>query len=190
MITSQKGINLIKQFEGVSLTAYKAIKTEQYYTIGYGHYGSDVKYNDKISLIDAEELLKKDLSKFEKYVNKYDKVYGFNQNEFDALVSFTYNCGNGNLDKLLQGGKRTKSQIASIIVLYNKSNGKVLGGLTKRRKAEQKLFLEPINDLRKIANEVIGGKYGNGADRKKKLEDLGYNYKEVQSLVNRILKGE
>lgn len=138
MKTSKKGIELIKQFEGCRLKAYKAVPTEKYYTIGYGHYGADVVEGMSISAADAEEYLKRDLEKFELYVDKLNLK--LNQNQFDALVSFTYNCGPGNLRKLTMG--RTIAQIGDAMLLYNKSGGKVLKGLQKRREAERALFYE------------------------------------------------
>ena len=91
--TSQNGIELIKSFEGCRLTAYKAVSTEQYYTIGYGHYGSDVYAGMTITQSQAEDMLKNDLKKYEGYVNTFLNNNGIdvNQNQFDALVSFTYN---------------------------------------------------------------------------------------------------
>lgn len=140
MKTSRNGINLIKQFEGCRLEAYKAVSTEKYFTIGYGHYGADVKKGMVISQNKADELLVKDLERFEGYVNKLS--LSLSQNQFDALVSFTYNCGPGNLNRLTLG--RTLPQIADAILLYNKSGGKVLKGLERRRKAERELFLKEI----------------------------------------------
>lgn len=136
---SNNGLALIKEFEGCKLTAYKAVSTEKYYTIGYGHYGSDVKVGMKISQAQAEVYLKSDLAKFEKYVNAYNLSW-INQNRFDALVSFTYNCGAANLKTLLNNGKRTAAEVSTKLLAYNKSSGKVLAGLTKRRVAEKKLF--------------------------------------------------
>lgn len=135
--TSQKGVDLIKQFEGCKLKAYKAVATEKYYTIGYGHYGADVKSGMTITKAKAEEILKTDLRKFEEAV--VCTGLNLNQNQFDALVSFTYNCGEGNLKKLINN--RSLSQIADAILLYNKSGGKVLAGLQRRRAAERNLFL-------------------------------------------------
>lgn len=137
--TSSKGLALIKGYEGCRLTAYKAVSTEKYYTIGYGHYGSDVKAGMRISQAQAEAYLVADLAKFEKYVNAYNLSW-INQNRFDALVSFTYNCGAANLKSLLNNGKRTAEQVSSKFASYNKAGGKVLAGLTKRRAAEKKLF--------------------------------------------------
>ena len=93
MKISEKGLELIKTFEGLRLSSYKALSAEKYYTIGYGHYGSDVSKDMIITESQAEELLKKDVEKFEDKVNKYSN-YSFNQNQFDALVSFAYNIGN------------------------------------------------------------------------------------------------
>ena len=88
--------------------------------------------------------MRDDLAKYEKAVLNYDAIYHFNQNQFDALVSFTYNCGVGNLKNLTQNGKRTLAQISGKILLYNKAGGVVLRGLQRRRAAEKELFDTPI----------------------------------------------
>lgn len=140
MTTSEKGITLITTYEGLSLKAYKVVSTEKYYTIGYGHYGKDVSAKMTITKDKALELLKTDLKESEAQVNKYQSIYNFNQNQFDALVSFAYNVGN--IKQLTANGTRTIDQIAKCILLYNKSGGKVLAGLKARRKAEQTLFMK------------------------------------------------
>ena len=139
MKTSQRGINLIKQFEGVRLTAYKC--PAGVYTIGYGH-TRGVKRGMKITEEEASALLTADLLNSEKAVERYESVYHWNQNEFDALVSFTFNCGATNLRALLRNGRRNRSQIAATLPLYRKAGGKVLKGLERRRAAEKALFLE------------------------------------------------
>ena len=139
MKTSQRGINLIKQFEGVRLTAYKC--PAGVYTIGYGH-TRGVKRGMKITEEEACAYLTDDLLNSEKAVERYDSVYHWNQNEFDALVSFTFNCGAANLRALLRNGRRNRSQIAETLPLYRKAGGKVLKGLERRRAAEKALFLE------------------------------------------------
>ena len=139
MKTSQRGINLIKQFEGVRLTAYKC--PAGVYTIGYGH-TRGVKRGMKITEEEASAYLTADLRNSEKAVERYDSVYHWNQNEFDALVSFTFNCGAANLRSLLRNGRRNRSQIAETLPLYRKAGGKVLKGLERRRVAEKALFLE------------------------------------------------
>ena len=139
MRTSQRGINFIKQFEGVRWTAYKC--PAGVYTIGYGH-TRGVKRGMKITEEEASAFLTADLRNNEKAVERYDSVYHWNQNEFDALVSFTFNCGAANLRSLLRNGRRNRSQIAETLPLYRKAGGKVLKGLERRRAAEKALFLE------------------------------------------------
>lgn len=139
MRTSQKGINLIKQFEGCSLQAYKCPAGK--WTIGYGH-TKGVKQGQKITQAKAEELLKSDLINYEKGVTKAVKV-PINQNQYDALVSFSYNVGLAALRTstlLKKLNKKDYTGAANEFMRWNKANGKVLNGLTKRRAAEQKLF--------------------------------------------------
>lgn len=160
MTTSTNGINLIKQFEGCRLTAYKPVAAEQYYTIGYGHYGADVTAGMTITQAQADAYLKSDLAKYEKSVNALGLT--LTQNQFDALVSFTYNCGAGNLKKLVNN--RTLTEIADALLLYNKGSGQVLAGLTKRRKAERELFLKDYvagNPYREPTTNVKLGSSGN-----------------------------
>lgn len=143
---SNNGLALIKKFEGCRLTAYKAVSTEKYWTIGWGHYGSDVKQGQTITQAQADAFLKSDCSSAEKSVNSYSK-YNWNQNQFDALVSFTFNCGSGNLKTLLNNGQRTITEISAKITAYNKSGGKVLQGLVNRRAAEKELFDKSISSI-------------------------------------------
>lgn len=140
MKISEIGLNLIISFEGFCPKATKAVKTERYYTIGYGHYGKDVEENQSITKDQALKLLKKDIKRFETKVMKYNECYNFTQNEFDALVSFAYNVGN--IDQLTAKGTRTKKEIADAMLLYIKSGGNVLNGLKKRRNKERELFLK------------------------------------------------
>ena len=135
---SSNGVVLIKSFEGFSRVACKALPSEKYLTIGYGHYGKDVKPNQTITEAEAVKLLVKDLSGFVKKVNKYNRKYGFTQNEFDALVSFCYNVGN--IDGLTKNGTRTKAQIADKFLAYSYSGGKFIQGLYNRRVKERNLF--------------------------------------------------
>lgn len=150
MKTSQTGIDLIKKFESCRLDAYKCPAGK--WTIGYGH-TEGVRAGQKISQAQAEAYLRTDLEKFEKLVAKYDNVYRWTQNEFDAMVSFAYNTGS--IDKLTVNGKRTKEEVSEKILLYVKDrNGNVLQGLVKRRKEEQKLFLAGEKEN---ASEAAGG---------------------------------
>lgn len=142
--TSKTGLALIKEFEGCSLKAYWDA-TGRLWTIGYGH-TSGVCADDTITQEQADNLLEQDVSNAEKYVNAYMDEYNFNQNQFDALVSFTFNCGCGNLHKLTDNGKRSLDVIAQKILLYTKSGGVELKGLVRRRKAERELFVTPVSE--------------------------------------------
>jgi len=147
MKISENGLNLIKNFEGCRLKAYKPVKAETYWTIGYGHYGPDVKEGMTITQEQAEKYLIDDIVGYERVVEDIcSYLPKLTQNEFDALVSFTYNCGGGGLLQLTKQKTRTKAQMMSHIEAYNKgADGKVLAGLTKRRQAEKELFLKPMD---------------------------------------------
>ena len=140
---SSQGLEFLKNFEGLRLVAYWDVNG---YSIGYGHHGADVSEGMKITQKEAEAFLKKDVAKFEKAVNalKYD----FNQNQFDALVDFAYNCGVGNLKKLTADNTRTINEISGKIPAYCKANGVALAGLVNRRRAEKQLFDKPVEDPR------------------------------------------
>lgn len=194
MKTSQTGVDLIKSFEGCRLLAYKCLPTEKYFTIGYGHYGADVRFGQRITQIEAEAMLKTDLVKYEQRVAQYDHIYHFNQNEFDALVSFCYNVGS--INQLTANGTRTRDQIREAMPKYCKAGGNVLKGLVRRRAAELELFNKQdaqqttTPTLEEVAKAVIRGVYGNGAERKKRIPaETPYKYSEVQKLVNKMLKG-
>ena len=140
MKISETGLNLIKQFEGCRLTAYK--DSAGIPTIGYGH-TKGVKLGQKITQAQADEYLRQDVASAEKAVSKYK--YSYNINQFSALVSFTYNCGAGNLKKITNSGTRTLEQISARLPNYNKAGGHVLAGLIRRRAAEKKLFDTPCS---------------------------------------------
>ncbi|MFB5761087.1 glycoside hydrolase family protein [Paenibacillus medicaginis] len=161
---SKAGLDLIKSFEGCRLTAYKPVPTEVHWTIGWGHYGSDVRQGMTITQAEADAMLARDLVKYEAYVNDRDNVPVIDkltQNQFDALVSFCYNCGAGNLKALCKG--RTVAQIADNITKYNKAGGKVLTGLVRRRAAELALYNKPDavkgdDEKMEKANTVVNDK--------------------------------
>lgn len=167
MKISQKGIDLIKKFEACRLTAYRC--PAGVWTIGYGHTG-DVRQGQTITRNYAETLLRSDLIKFELKVSKYDPQYNWNQNEFDAMVSFAYNIGN--IDQLTDRGNRSRKEIAEKILLYNKAEGQVLNGLIRRRNAERELFLTPCGKTSGNGTERREGgieEYSLMADGKKQL---------------------
>lgn len=134
----QAGLALIEQFEGCRLISYQC--SAGVWTIGYGH-TAGVHKGMKITQAQADEYLKKDVAKFEKYINNPSYVPftdKLNQNQFDALVSFAFNLGQGNVKKLCTG--RTINQIPSAMQQYCKAAGKTLPGLQRRRKAEAALY--------------------------------------------------
>ncbi len=148
MKTSQQGLDLIKKYEGCRLKAY--LDPVGILTIGYGH-TSGVKIGQSITQVQAEKYLQEDVQKFEKEVKKYDSIYHWTQSQFDALVSFTYNCGAGNLSKLTQKGNRTIRTISEKLLTYVKAGtGRTLPGLVKRRHEEKSLF-----DAEVLQNESV-----------------------------------
>lgn len=139
----QAGLALIKQYEGCRLAAYRC--AAGVWTIGYGH-TAGVHSGMTITQAQADAYLQQDIAKFEGYVNNPAYIpitEQLNQNQFDALVSFAFNLGAGNLRKLCKG--RTAAQIAQAMTQYCKANGKVLAGLKRRRAAEQALFNKPVS---------------------------------------------
>lgn len=185
MIISEKGIELIKKYEGCRLSAYRC--PAGVWTIGYGH-TLNVKPGDVITQKQADDFLKEDLKRFESHVSSYNK-YGWTQNEFDALVSFAFNIGN--ITGLTSAGTRSKAQIADAILLYVRAKGVVLPGLIKRREEEHALFTgggSPKKSNDEIALEVIQGFWKNGRERTRLLKNAGYDPKEIQKIVNKLLK--
>ena len=147
MKTSNVGIDLIKSFEGCILKAYKC--PAGVWTIGYGH-TAGVEEGQKITQAQAEELLKEDLKRFETYIENLVTVK-INQYQFDALVSFCYNIGPGNLKtstllKLLNKGDYEGA--AEQFDRWVKAGDKKLAGLVKRRAAEKELFLLSTGPIR------------------------------------------
>lgn len=141
---NEAGRDLIRSFESLRLEAYPDPGTGgDPWTIGYGHTGSDVHPGLVITKDRAEEILERDLAKFEQGVEMLVSV-PLTDNQFSALVSFAFNVGVGKLSTstlltLLNG--RDYAGAAEQFLRWNKASGKVLAGLTRRRKAERELFL-------------------------------------------------
>ncbi|HBN5750991.1 lysozyme [Citrobacter sp. Cf093] len=148
MITSEKGIRLIKQFEGCRLTAYPDPGTGgDPWTIGYGWThpvdGKPVKPGMTIDQETADRLLKTGLVSYENDVLKLVRVK-LTKGQFDALVSFAYNVGSRALSTSTLLKKLNAGDIkgaADEFLRWNKAGGKEMPGLTKRRKAEREVFL-------------------------------------------------
>jgi lysozyme len=138
---SKNGLALTKQFEGCKLTAYQ--DSVGVWTIGYGHTGTFADPGKTITQAFADQLLLADIAKFEAGVLKLVRA-AINQNQFDALVDFSFNLGLGNLGSSTLLKKLNAGDIkgaAEEFLRWDKAGGKVLAGLTRRRKAERELFL-------------------------------------------------
>lgn len=146
MKVNNAGIQLIKSFEGCLLNAY--LDSVKVATIGFGatYYenGSKVKIGDKITQQRANELLAWHINEFAENVEKVI-TSELNDNQFSALVSFAFNLGVANLKKstLLKKVNVNPNDISigTEFLKWNKAGGKVLGGLTRRRKAEYALYI-------------------------------------------------
>ena len=137
--TSQEGISLIKSFEGCELTAYRCSANVP--TIGYGH-TAGVSDGDTCTQEEAESMLAEDLVEFEDYVKNYVESE-LQQNEFDALVAWTYNLGPANLKEstmLKELNSGNFEEVPRQMKRWNRAGGEVLDGLIRRREAESRLF--------------------------------------------------
>lgn len=144
MKTSQAGIDLIHSFESLRLKAYPdpGSKDGKPVTIGWGSTGQDIKMGMTWTKEQADSRFAKDLARFEIGVSKAVSV-DLNQHQFDALVSFAYNVGLANflsstLLKMLNEGYYSNAALQ--FSRWNKNDGKVMAGLTRRREAERKMF--------------------------------------------------
>lgn len=142
MIPSQHCYDLIKKFEGCELVSYPDPATgDKPWTIGYGH-TKDVVSGMTISQEQADEFLKEDVIHSVETVNRLVTT-DLKQCEFDALVDFVYNCGQGNFagSTLLKKINANDMEGAALeFQKWNKANGTILAGLIRRRLAEKELF--------------------------------------------------
>ena len=139
MKTSDQGLELIKVFEGLELNAYKC--AAGVWTIGYGHI-KGVQQGDEITAITANRWLQEEIKEYENYIDQAVTV-PLAQCQYDAMVSWVYNLGNGNLTsstllKVLNAGNY--DEVPAQMMRWNKAGGKVLEGLTRRRQAEADMF--------------------------------------------------
>lgn len=146
MKTSNVGISLIQEFEDLRLNAYDdgvGVWTIGYGTIKYPN-GVRVKKGDVCTKEQALEYFKYDLKEFEETVNNKVEV-PINQNQFDALVSLSYNIGSGAFSKstlLKKLNNKDYKGAADQFLVWNRGGGRVLKGLVRRREAERALFLK------------------------------------------------
>jgi lysozyme len=153
---SYPGAKMIQHFEGclekMSDGHYRAYKCPaNCLTIGWGHtnhHGRQFNASTRWTAAECQEAFMEDMEGFEKDVKKLVKV-PLNQEQFDSLVSFTYNCGSGNLAKstlLKKLNAKDYEGAALEFHKWNKANGKTLAGLTRRRATEALMF-QGIPDL-------------------------------------------
>jgi len=138
---NKAGLDLVKHFEGFCAEAYKC--PAGVWTIGYGHTGG-VKSGQRVTEQEAEQLLRSDLETAAAAVERYIAV-PLSDNQFSALVSFTFNLGSGSLrESTLRKKLNTDDYdaVPSELARWVKANGKTLGGLVKRRAAEGVLFMQ------------------------------------------------
>ena len=139
MKISDEGLSLIKHFEGCELKAYRC--AANVLTIGYGS-TKGVTEDMEITQEGAEELLQEEMHEYEGYINDMVKV-PLEQHQFDAMVSWVFNLGSGNLSSSTLLKKLNNSEYDEVpaqIKRWNKAGGKVLDGLIRRREAESLLF--------------------------------------------------
>lgn len=140
---NQEGLELIKVFEGCELKAYR--DAVGVLTIGYGSTGGHVKAGMTITRVEAEQLLREDLQRFEVGVDQRLGDIEVTDNQFSAMVSLAFNIGLANfsgssvLRRILAGNVQGA---ADAFLMWNKAGGKELKGLTRRRAAERELFLK------------------------------------------------
>lgn len=152
--TNQAGIDLIKSFESLRLVSYK--DSAGIYTIGWGHTGG-VKRGQRITRAEAETFLQDDLAEAETAVEDAVTV-DLSDNQFAALVSFTFNLGGPALRKstlLRRLNEGDYNKAADEMLRWNRADGRVLAGLTRRRKAERMLFLTPDKTEKGASTEKL-----------------------------------
>ena len=138
--TSGEGVALIRKFEGCEFQAYQCSASG--WTLGYGH-TRDVSEGDTCTKDEAEQTLISDLEEFEGYVNDLVKT-PLEQNQFDALVAWTFNLGPTNLRSSTLLARLNDGDLDDVphqLRRWNKAGGKVLDGLVRRREAEALLWL-------------------------------------------------
>jgi lysozyme len=143
---SQRGLDLIKKYEGFSAHAYKPVPGEKFWTVGYGHYGPDVHPTTHVTLSHATRLLRADVRDAERAVDRLVKV-PINQNRFDALVSLCYNIGSGAFagsTVLRELNRRHYVRAALGFGMWVRGANGRLPGLVKRRAAEARLFRKKV----------------------------------------------
>lgn len=144
MKLGDKGKNIIKKYDGCRLNWYQLQDGSEETSVG-GHYESHLQEIQSMSEAEIDEFFKRNVTRFEEYVEQIQLEFELNQNQFDALVSFTYNCGPANLKKLVDG--RGPKEIAERMLLFcDTKDPRVRGSIERRRWEERKLFMERVEE--------------------------------------------
>lgn len=195
---NSESVDLIKSFEGWYAKAYK--DPVGIWTIGYGHtdMAGPPKVTPNLTLTreEGEELLRRDLKKYQAGVERLVKV-SLNDNQYGALVSFTYNLGEGNLGKSTLLRKLNQGDYVGAskeFAKWDKAEGKVLKGLTRRREAERVLFLKkPLEVTQKPVESVSPSPATEVAKKPIASPEAPiqpkFNLVEFLSAIFKILKG-
>lgn len=146
MVVSDKCIDMIKHHEGVRLRPYRC--PAGLWTVGVGHLIGDGKtlpdaWNRTFTMEEVNDILKEDLRRFERGVLRLCPN-GLTQSRFDALVSFSFNVGLGNLQRSsvrMRHNRGDYAGAAEAFLMWTKAAGRVLPGLVKRRQDERSLYL-------------------------------------------------
>lgn len=146
MEPSEHAYEIIKNWEGLRCKAYKALPSERFYTIGYGHCCPEVKKRQYITVKEAEQLLKNDVAQYSQLLAELNPT--LLQHQYDALISLIYNIGWNNFITSMTGvvtaslnKKTTPLDVARRIILWVRSGGKVVLGLQRRRVDEANYFM-------------------------------------------------
>ena len=144
MKVSVAGVTLIKEFEGFPHGGRPYRDIVGVWTIGYGHTEGVGPNSAQLTEPQASELLRKDLDR--RYAPPVvDLGVGFNQHQFDAIVSFVYNCGPGAISTSTKVGRALRAEdwptAADALLAWDKAGGVAIAGLTRRRRAERAMFL-------------------------------------------------
>lgn len=215
MYISQRGLDLIKKYEGFIGQSYddyndKIINVGDNVrgtlTIGYGHVEGVYK-GQTITEPEANELLKNDMRKYcsqvDQELNRINVPFTVDQGMYDALTSFCYNCGSGSLRTLLAGGSRDKQTVANMMLEYRNKGSVWEQGLLRRRREERELFLnggnyeggqrpqytsyknEKVAELQRILGVDDDGIYGNITDNA--LRNANFNANSSNNYHNEAL---
>lgn len=138
--------NFLRDWEGLRLVPYKAVASEPYWTVGYGHYSKNIRAGERIDEIQAEIWLDADIKFAQTQLSALVTV-PVTLTQSTALISFVFNVGAGNFKRSTLRKELNAGRIANAgyeFLRWNRAGGKVLDGLSRRRRAEKALFMDGL----------------------------------------------